>query len=69
MKRRFVAGHRKHIQLEAKRASGNGILHAPHPHRDAGPSAQGQSINDWSGFRFRHFIVRGKTEHIDCKRP
>jgi hypothetical protein len=61
MKRRFVAEDRKHIQRGAKRVSGNAILHAP-------ITLPVQGTNDWSGFRFRHFIVRGKTEHIDCKR-
>jgi len=31
-------------------------------YRDAGPSARSQPINDWSGFRFRHFIVRGRQK-------
>src|SRR5215469_10294757 len=31
-------------------------------HRDAGPPARSQPINDWSGFRFRHFIVRGRQK-------
>jgi hypothetical protein len=61
MKRRFVAEDRKHIQRG--RSECRVTLSSTPP-----ITLPVQGTNDWSGFRFRHFIVRGKTEHIDCKR-